>query len=150
MKQILCILIALFLMSCKTIEPFYSSGLVNVGYKEKLNYWEPVRAIPLSSTAERIRQKLYRNNAILFYSYKIDSNGVVRELILDKTIPANLITTKELNVSMLVYSKFKPSNLNIESTPVFVNERIVFRADGNTLAIPPDEMSDEEVIEAFN
>jgi hypothetical protein len=151
MKNIgILLFFSIFLSSCKTLEPLYLSEPLRVTYKEKLQYWQPIEISRLPRNAERIRSRLYESGGILFFSYKIDSNGVAREINIEKTMPENIITSEELIESMLIYPKFKPSRENHVKQPVKVYERMVFSSKNKSLVIPPDEMSDETVLIEFS
>ncbi|GAA5187348.1 hypothetical protein [Ferrimonas gelatinilytica] len=129
--------------------PTYASEqqeLLNVGYFEKLSYWQPVKNIRLTRSAQNIRKKIHKkihkSGGVLIYSYDIGSNGETKNITLIKTIPENLIDKEELIKSKLIYNRFKPAEDNAKNKPVKVTERIIFQGGG--LAIPPDDMTIEE------
>lgn len=149
MKILLIIATIVLVSSCKTLEPLYLDSIKNLGYKGKLDYWKPEKVGRLSRGATKIRNKLYDKGAIIFYSYKIDSNGIAREIKIERTIPSNFITTDELVNSKLIYPKFVATSSNTAKMPVKVYERMAFFKNKN-LMIPSDEMTDEDVIKEFS
>jgi len=146
---ILSFLFTLVLAGCKTVEPKFYNEPIKVGYKEKYQYWQAYKKYSVSGEEKSVRNKLYESGGIIFYQYLIDSNGNAWGLQLMKTVPANLISQRELEESQLVYGKFRATASNTEKQTVRVFERLVFQKDSRSMAIPPDGLSDEEVVEQF-
>ncbi len=140
----------LLLPACKTLEPVYLAEPISVGRDNVGQYWIPKRSNQASSIPSRIKYKLYANGGMIFYSYKVDSNGITRDVTLEKTIPANLITLEDFKKSKLYFSKFKPSKSNSSKQPVKVYARQVFSKSSKALIIPPSHLSDEEVIKDYS
>jgi len=144
-------LLLLLIVGCRSTitEPYYSSDIINVGYSEKLNYWQP-KHIKIKNSTKKTRAKIVsKGSVILIYQYVIDSNGNTQNINLLKSIPAGVASNEDLINSMYIYNKWKKSESNHSVQPVKVTERLVLMPNGNII-VPPDDMDISDFVKSLS